>query len=80
MPTAEFNSKCIKNGIKLNKNVFFLPDLQEEITIGFVAVADTPEFLINLVYETFCILSEKVFDLKMIHTHSCSVIALLLNI
>ncbi|KAK8899699.1 hypothetical protein M9Y10_002021 [Tritrichomonas musculus] len=60
----ELNSKCIKNGIKINKNVFFIPDLQEEITIGLVAVANSPEMLINIVYETFCILTEKVFDLK----------------
>ncbi|OHS95701.1 IQ calmodulin-binding motif family protein [Tritrichomonas foetus] len=64
MPSNVFLRKCKMAGIKVDQNVFFLPDLQEEITIGMVAVANTPEELVNLVYETMCILSESVFDLK----------------
>ena len=60
----DFISKCKSNGIKVNENVFFLPDLQEDITIGMVVTADTIAELINLVYNTFCILSEKVFDIQ----------------
>lgn len=60
----ELEAKCLANGIKIGSNVFLIPDLQEEITLGLVAIADSPSELVNLVYDTLCILSEKVFTLN----------------
>lgn len=58
------NEKCKENDIPIGEKVFFLPDFQEEIAVGFVVTEETPMLLIQLVYRTLCVLAINVFSVQ----------------
>jgi hypothetical protein len=55
--------RCREYDIPIDSKVFFLPDLQEDITVGLVVVETSPKALVYLVYRTLCVLCENVFQL-----------------
>jgi hypothetical protein len=61
METGVLGQKCLGQSIPVDTKVFFVPDLQEAISVGLVILEQSPSELIKLVYRTLCVLAEVVF-------------------
>lgn len=64
LPFNELYNRMNLSGLPVHTKISFVHDMTDPYTLGLIVVDDSPSNLINLVYNTLCVLAMNVYDLE----------------